>query len=253
MGYPARQMTSVDRFHAAVVAAHDAIKDAGFTPQIYEDGYYDPVDYEHMPSSWHYFKQRTSGGLWVALAADINVAADTVTENRILNTVVAPIMRRAGIAYICPATPSTFIPKHSGANQHLHCDVGPYGNTTGRDVRQSWAGNPDAGAPARVDTSGKIAADGVFGPATKRALQSALNKAGASLVVDGIFGIESAKALQRYLKAKVDKSLVIDGKWGPATTKALQGYLGTPRDGVISQPVSTAIAALQNRLNAGTF
>ena len=249
MGYPAPMVTSVDRFHAAIVEAHAAIKKAGYEPVIYEDGFYDPVDYKHMPASWHFYSERTSAGLRVALAADINVGGVSVAEeNRILNQVVVPIMKKHGVAFICPETPSTYIKNHSGANQHLHADVGKYGITRtahGRGVVQPWAGRPSA---PLTSSAGALSADGVFGVATKKALQKALG-----VTVDGVFGVASVRALQTHLNKKVGAGLAVDGRWGPATTRALQRYLGTPVDGVLSQPRSTAIMALQNRLNARKF
>ena len=247
---PARQVTSVDRFHAAIVEAHEAIKKAGYTPNIYEDGFYDPVDYNHMPASWHFHKQKTAGGLWVALAADINVVADVNTENKVLNQVVVPIMKKHGVAFICPETPTTYIKDHSGENQHLHADCGPYGIqrfSDGLGVIQPWAGRPGVSVAPKAAPE-KLAEDGVFGTQTRAALQKALG-----VKADGIFGVVSVKALQTYLNKKTAAKLVVDGRMGKLTIMALQKYLGTKVDGVLSVPSSSAIKALQNRLNAKTF
>lgn len=111
--------------------------------------------------------------------------------------------------------------------------------------------------------------DGRWGPATTRALQSALGTP-----VDGIIsgqnvayarsnpglqpttwqwvpgsrasGSQLIVALQRKVGASAD------GLAGPNTFKALQRHLGTSADGVMSNP-SQAIMELQKRLNAGTF
>lgn len=101
------------------------------------------------------------------------------------------------------------------------------------------------GAPVRTG----LVADGVLGPATIRALQSALG----GLAVDGEWGPATTRALQAKLNKAIGAKLAVDGVFGPASVRALQAYLGTPRDGVISRPVSTVIKVLQQRLSAATF
>jgi peptidoglycan hydrolase-like protein with peptidoglycan-binding domain len=69
-------------------------------------------------------------------------------------------------------------------------------------------------------------ADGSWGPASKRALQSHLNLMGdAGLIVDGHFGTASVKALQTHLNRMIGAGLTVDGNWGGSTTSALQRAL----------------------------
>jgi murein DD-endopeptidase MepM/ murein hydrolase activator NlpD len=114
----------------------------------------------------------------------------------------------------------------TGPHVHVHL-VDPNGV---REDVMPWFGNS---APSG------IAVDGDFGPATKRALQTAL-----SVAADGDFGPASTRALQSFL------GVAADGSWGPATTRALQGFLGVPADGSFGPQT---IRALQASLNGGTF
>lgn len=108
-----------------------------------------------------------------------------------------------------------------------------------------------------------LVVDGYWGPATTRALQSALGTK-----VDGVIsgqyknnitkqipavefgppytGSQVIKALQKLIGAKVD------GFIGPETIRKLQAYLGTIVDGRISKP-SMMVKEMQRRLNNGTF
>jgi hypothetical protein len=61
------------------------------------------------------------------------------------------------------------------------------------------------------------------------------------------------KSVQTKMRATVDHRIVIDGDLGPKTIAALQRYLKSPVDGIISKPKSNMVAALQRRLNTGTF
>lgn len=115
----------------------------------------------------------------------------------------------------------------TGPHVHVHL-VDPNGV---REDVMPWFGS----APS----AGKLRIDGDFGPATKKALQSALG-----VTVDGDFGPASTKALQSFL------SITADGSWGPATTRALQGFLGVPADGSFGPQT---IRSLQASLNGGTF
>src|SRR4051812_7074846 len=85
----------------------------------------------------------------------------------------------------------------------------------------------------------QLVVDGVFGPATIRALQRALGVA-----VDGQFGPVTQKALQSRL------GVAADGVIGPITIRALQRRVGATVDGQWG-PETTK--ALQRALNAGTF
>ena len=115
----------------------------------------------------------------------------------------------------------------TGPHVHVHL-VDPNGV---REDVMPWFGS----APS----AGKLRIDGDFGPATKKALQSALG-----VTVDGDFGPASTKALQSFL------SVTADGSWGPATTRALQGFLGVPADGSFGPQT---IRSLQASLSGGTF
>lgn len=108
--------------------------------------------------------------------------------------------------------------------------------------------------------------DGIWGPETTSAVQSAL-----CTPVDGIVsgqstsldacnrgGLSSASwrhggggsLMVRALQAKVGADA--DGYFGPGTCAALQGYLGTYADGYVDCP-SNMVKELQRRLNAGAF
>lgn len=83
----------------------------------------------------------------------------------------------------------------------------------------------------------KLVVDGVFGRATKKALQKALG-----VTADGIIGAGTIRALQKRVGA------ARDGIWGRDTTRRLQRRLGVKADGKVG-PVT--IKALQSALNAG--
>lgn len=100
---------------------------------------------------------------------------------------------------------------------------------------QSIPAPPATSSPSRPSRpAGKLAVDGVLGPATVRALQQVVG-----VTADGIMGPDTRRALQRYLRVKVDGDLGrtsvralqawvgadVDGIWGPATTRALQRTL----------------------------
>lgn len=129
-------------------------------------------------------------------------------------------------------------------------------------------------AVLKFQEDNNIAVDGLYGPASEKAMTAALksgkkakSKPKAKLKVDGIWGTETTKALQRYFGTPVDgviskPSLVIkalqglvgtkrDGILGPNTITAMQKRFGTTQDGVISKPTSTVVKELQKRLNTG--
>ena len=104
--------------------------------------------------------------------------------------------------------------------------------------RAPWARALDW--PTRALTT--IAVDGVWGPATTRALQR--SSALPGVPIDGILGPVTIRALQRYLH------VTADGVMGPSTIRALQRHLGVTADGVLG---STTVKALQRALNTGSF
>jgi hypothetical protein len=103
--------------------------------------------------------------------------------------------------------------------------------------------------------------DGKLGRLTYLALQTRLTAAGMKPgPIDGDFGPASTKALQRYLNAKLGGAdLLVDGVGFAQddqvykTVRALQRWLGTPQDGKLSTPTSTAVSRMQDRLNRGNF
>lgn len=124
---------------------------------------------------------------------------------------------------------------------------------------------PQGGSSGGGGGGGGLRVDGIWGPATTRALQKALGTTQDGVIssqypfnaikaIEGVqwnsrnpSGSDMVRALQRKLGVNVDGSL------GPNTVKALQRYLGTTQDGVISKGKSQAVVALQQRLNAGNF
>jgi hypothetical protein len=116
-----------------------------------------------------------------------------------------------------------------------------------------------APAPAPKPASTALVVDGKLGPATIKRWQRVMGTE-----VDGEISrpSELVRAVQRHLRSK-GHNLVIDGlgiqsnatkDYGPTrTVKALQKYLGTEVDGVLSAPSSSAVKALQRRLNTGRF
>ena len=97
---------------------------------------------------------------------------------------------------------------------------------------------PPPSAPAPPPPP-NLSVDGVFGPATIRALQAAVGT-----TVDGIYGPASRVALQHHL------GVTADGIVGPVTVRALQTRVGAAVDGVWG-PATTR--SLQAALNAHRF
>jgi peptidoglycan hydrolase-like protein with peptidoglycan-binding domain len=122
---------------------------------------------------------------------------------------------------------------------------GIYGPQSAAMMKGALAGRTSPIPPKPKPPAAKtLFVDGRFGPATCAAMQRALNKHGASLVVDGAMGALTKKALQKYLGVGQDGSI------GPVTIKALQRKVGVTQDGVWG-PNTTS--HLQQKLNAGTF
>lgn len=133
-------------------------------------------------------------------------------------------------------------------------------------IRMSYTPNLGGGMTAPVNTNPKprptstaLVVDGKLGPATIKRWQQVMGTER-----DGVISrpSELVRAVQRHLNRKGAR-LVVDGKgiqsnndgdYGPTkTVKALQKYLGTEVDGVLSHPSSSAVKALQRRLNTGRF
>lgn len=93
--------------------------------------------------------------------------------------------------------------------------------------------------PARKPKPGRIAVDGLRGPATYRALQKAVRSP-----ADGIWGPATRRALQRHLL------VTVDGIVGRNTVKALQRKVGARADGIWGRNTTKA---LQRALNRGKF
>lgn len=112
-------------------------------------------------------------------------------------------------------------------------------NATASNGVASPVSNPvPVPTPAPTEPTGLVV-DGIFGPASKAALQRALH-----VPADGIFGPISTRSLQVHVGAGVD------GVWGPQTTRQIQRHLGVTVDGIAGPQT---YSALQARLNAGTF
>jgi hypothetical protein len=109
---------------------------------------------------------------------------------------------------------------------------------------------------APIPSPGVLAVDGGMGPATVRKWQQVMGTP-----ADGVITVPRSSlvvAVQNRLNAGGAK-LVVDGNGifqdGRVykTVSALQHYLGTTVDGMLSVPSSSAIKALQVRLNTGRF
>lgn len=124
-------------------------------------------------------------------------------------------------------------------------------------------------APSKPSTGGaSISVDGLWGPATTRALQKHFGTTQDGVVSDQYSGYKGSnpglcstswdwrspaygrsdvmKALQRKIGTDVD------GLAGPNTFRKLQACVGTVQDGCISRP-SDCVREMQRKLNAGTF
>lgn len=106
----------------------------------------------------------------------------------------------------------------------------------------------DADKPKPAYKPKAVKVDGVLGPETIKLWQY-ITKQKISSKLDDSF----VKWLQGFLKARVDHRLVVDGDLGKKTIAALQRYLKSPVDGLISEPKSQLIVALQRRLNQARF
>lgn len=118
-------------------------------------------------------------------------------------------------------------------------------------------------APAPATTAPVVTVDGALGAATIRRWQGEMGTPVDGVISEGYSNLTAA--VQRFLNAKgmrdkAGRVLTVDGaglggnltrSYGPTrTVEALQRWLGTPMDGVLSHPESTAVKALQRWLNA---
>lgn len=87
-------------------------------------------------------------------------------------------------------------------------------------------------------STGQLVVDGAWGTMTTKALQARLG-----VTADGEIGPATTRALQTALGG-----ITVDGDWGAATTSALQRFLGVNADGEIG---SITTRALQAFLNTG--
>jgi len=131
-------------------------------------------------------------------------------------------------------------------------------------VQAALSGLSGSSVPASADGGAPLNVDGALGPKTISALQIQLRiKNYYTGPVDGTLDQPvslTVKALQKYLNDHgATPVLEIDGAGFTQdgvkthTIAALQAFLGTPIDGVLSTPSSTAVRALQARLNANAL
>jgi hypothetical protein len=122
------------------------------------------------------------------------------------------------------------------------------------------SGSKDTSSPApnpTPSTSDGLVIDGDLGPKTIAKWQAIMGTP-----VDGVIDSgysQLVAAVQRVLQATVNHRLVVDGQGIYQNNKpyhtvaALQSYLRSPVDGILSDPVSQCVMALQRRLNEGRF
>jgi hypothetical protein len=158
-----------------------------------------------------------------------------IAEQHITSTVVSPGVRRK-MADRGDAT----------ANHYDHAHVEWYGG--------GYVGRPPATTP--IDNP-HLVVDGELGPKTITRWQQIMGTTVDGVITPG--DSDLVRAVQARLKATVDSRLVIDGDGiyqngkRYKTIGALQQYLGTPVDQFLSVPQSSAVKALQRRLNENRF
>ena len=172
---------------------------------IYEDGYYDPIDFSgHFTKAftWHSPSRSFSyGGRKYGSAADLNVSG---AERSFFLDDLFPHAARWGIA-------SRF---EGGTHAHLDCGANEaFGDSASLHSRSTHVGRPDFGAmgnPIRID--------GAWGANTTRKIQAG---SGGQLAVDGGFGPSTI----RYMQGRV--GVAQDASFGPKTKAALARKVGT--------------------------
>ena len=132
----------------------------------------------------------------------------------------------------------------------------------GYSFREPWhyeyQGDPWAGSGSSSGASGRLAVDGLFGPASVRRLQSVLGTvqdgylsgqssaskryhSGLRSVRYGSGGSTAVRALQRKLKVSAD------GYFGPQTIRAWQRKLGVTADGYFGPNTAKAAQRMLNQ------
>lgn len=109
---------------------------------------------------------------------------------------------------------------------------------------------PKPPTPSSPTKPAPLEVDGVLGTKTIQRWQELMKNPTGST---GAWSSNWVKHLQTFLKRRVNDRLVVDGRWGANSIRALQQYLKAPVDGVISEPKSKTVIALQRRLNEGRF
>lgn len=143
-----------------------------------------------------------------------------------------------------------------------------YGKVQSGDFSGSGSTTPDTpDKPDTPDSSGKLSVDGWLGPDTVRAWQQIMGTPVDGKISNPSVLIEAVQLHLNTAKARDadGKALVVDGQGiqenldgrypSSGTTnsiEALQAYLGSGVDGYFSAP-SSAVKALQQRLNSGKF
>lgn len=179
----------------------------------------------HHPRSFHYDRSTLGNGRTRAL--DINRDGNgTSYEVAMLNRYILPLVQATGLSITCGL--NGYVEGHSGGATHAHVDPGSLSNIGGGGFTTPWAGRPTVGyqgaSRQRLEYAAWVAlqkalgatADALPGPATGRALQTALNRKGHKLAVDGAIGALTWKAVQKELGG-----LAVDGIPGPLTLAAL--------------------------------
>jgi hypothetical protein len=116
--------------------------------------------------------------------------------------------------------------------------------------QESAPAKPKPPATDSPDQPIPLEVDGALGPKTIKRWQEVMkNPSGKT----GVWSTNWVEFIQAFLKDRVNHRLIVDGRWGPNSIRALQQYLKAPVDGVIDEPKSLTIQALQRRLNTGKF
>lgn len=128
------------------------------------------------------------------------------------------------------------------------------------DYRAPGSGSTDTSSPApnpTPSTNDGLVIDGNLGPKTVAKWQAVMGTPVDGKIDPGYSQLVAA--VQRVLQSTVNHRLAVDGQGIYQNNKpyhtvaALQSYLRSPVDGILSDPVSQCVMALQRRLNEGRF